>query len=118
MRISDERMLEALASTTGITKASEMLGCNRKTIYDRLKKPAFYAKLQQQRKDSLILTASKVAGAQELAVETLIDIMHSESATVGCKLKASEIVLNTCLKISQQLDIINELHEIKQMMKM
>ena len=38
MRITDERMIEALITTENITKCAEMLGCNRKSIYDRLRK--------------------------------------------------------------------------------
>ena len=58
-------MIEALITTESITKCAEMLGCNRKSIYDRLRKPEFYAKLQQQRKDSFALTTSKITNAQE-----------------------------------------------------
>ncbi len=118
MRISDERMIEALITTESITKCAEVLGCNRKSIYDRLKKPEFYAKLQQQRKDCFALTTSKITNAQEQAVQTLIDIMNSEDASDGCKIKASQIILDTCIKTTQQIDVIDQIHELKQMMKM
>lgn len=118
MRISDERMIEALLTSENITKCAEVLGCNRKSIYDRLKKPEFYALLQQQRKDSFALTSSKITNAQEKAVQTLIDIMSSEDASDGCKIKASQIILDTCIKTTQQIDVIDQIHELKQMMKM
>ncbi len=117
MRITDERMIEALIVTGNITKCAEMLGCNRKSIYDRLKRPDFYAKLQQQRKDCFVLTTSKVTSAQEQAVQTLIDIMSSESASDGCKIRASQIILDTCIKTTQQIDVIDQIHELKQMIK-
>lgn len=117
MRISDERMIEALVTTGNITKCAKMLGCNRKSIYDRLKKPEFYAKLQQQRKESFTLTTSKVVNAQQQAVETLIDIMNNKDASDGCKIKASQIILDTCIKTVQQVDIIDQINEIKQMIK-
>ena len=118
MRITDERMIEALITTESITKCAEVLGCNRKSIYDRLQKPEFYAKLQQQRKDIFALTTSKITNAQEQAVQTLIDIMNSADASDGCKIKASQIILDTCIKVTQQADIIDQIHELKQMMKM
>lgn len=118
MRITDEKMIEALVTTGNITKCAEMLGCTRKSIYDRLQKPEFYAKLQQQRKDSFALTTSKITNAQEMAVQTLIDIMNSADASDGCKIKASQIILDTCIKVTQQADIIDQIHELKQMMKM
>lgn len=111
-------MIEALVASGNITKCAEMLGCNRKSIYDRLKKPEFYAKLQQQRKDCYVLTTSKLTNAQEKAVQTLIDIMSSEDASDGCKIKASQIILDTCIKTTQQIDVIDQIHELKQMMKM
>ena len=52
-----------------------------------MKKPEFYAKLQQQRKESFTLTTSKVVNAQQQAVETLIDIMNNKDASDGCKIK-------------------------------
>lgn len=118
MRISDERMIEALVTTGNITKCAKMLGCNRKSIYDRLKKPEFYAKLQQQRKDCFALTTSKITNAQEQAVQTLIGIMNSENASDGCRIKASQILLDTCIKVTQQVDIIDQINELKQMIKM
>ena len=118
MRITDERMIEALLTTKNITKCAEVLGCNRKSIYDRLKKPEFYAKLQQQRKDCFALTTSKLTSAQEQAVQTLIDIMGSEDANDACRIKASQIILDACLKTTQQIDVIDQIHELKQMMKM
>lgn len=118
MRITDEKMIEALVTTGNITKCAEMLGCNRKSIYDRLKKPEFYTKLQQQRKDSFALTTSKITNAQEMAVQTLVDIMNSADASDGCKIKASQIILDTCIKTTQQIDIVDQIHELKQMMKM
>lgn len=110
-------MIEALVTTGNITKCAEMLGCNRKSIYDRLKKPEFYAKLQQQRKDSFALTTSKITNAQEMAVQTLVDIMNSADASDGCRLKASQIILDTCIKVTQQIDVIDQIHELKQMIK-
>ena len=118
MRISDEKMIEALITTSSVTKCAEVLGCTRKSIYDRMKKPEFYAKLQQQRKDSFTLTTSKVTNAQEQAVQTLIDILNSEDASDGCKIKASQIILDTCIRVTQQIDVIDQIHELKQMLKM
>lgn len=117
MRISDEKMIEALVTTGNITKCAKILGCNRKTIYDRLKKPEFYAKLQQQRKECFALTTSKVTNAQEQAVQTLIDIMNSRDASDGCKIKASQIILDICIKTTQQIDVIDEIHALKKKMK-
>ena len=118
MRITDERMIEALITTSSVTKCAEVLGCTRKSIYDRLKKPEFYAKLQQQRKDCFALSTCKITNAQEQAVQTLIDIMNSTDATDGCRLKASQIILDICVKTTQQIDVIDQIHELKQMMKM
>lgn len=51
-------------------------------------------------------------------MQTLIDVMSSEDASDGCKIKASQIILDTCIKTVQQVDIIDQIHELKQMMKM
>lgn len=53
-----------------------------------------------------------------MAVQTLIDIMNNADANDACRIKASQIILDTCIKVTQQADIIDQIHELKQMMKM
>ena len=52
-----------------------------------------------------------------MAVQTLIDIMNSADASDGCRIKASQIILDTCIKTTQQIDVIDQIHELKQMIK-
>ena len=117
MRIADERMIEALLTTKNITKCAEVLGCNRKSIYDRLKKPEFYAKLQQERKNAFALASTQITDAQSTAVGTLVNIMCDESASAMVRVKASQAILDIALKTIQMTDIVDEIAELKKVLK-
>ena len=117
MRISDEKMLETLATTRNITECAEQLGCTRTSIYNRLRKPEFRAKLQQQRQDKYMLASSKITDAQEDALQVLLDIMGDTEASNGCRIKASQTILDICLKVTQQVDIVEKLHELEEIVR-
>lgn len=117
MRITDERMLETLISTGNIKECAEVLGCTRKSIYDRLKKPEFYARLQQQRKNAFTLASAQITDAQSTAISTLVDIMSDESASAMVRVKASQAILDISLKTVQMSDIVDEIAELKKILK-
>lgn len=117
MRISDEKMLETLISTGNIKESAEILGCTRKSIYDRLQKPEFYAKLQQERKNAFALASTQITDAQSTAVGTLVNIMCDESASAMVRVKASQAILDIALKTIQMTDIVDEIAELKKVLK-
>lgn len=117
MRITDEKMLETLISTGNIKESAEILGCTRKSIYDRLKKPEFYAKLQQERKNAFALASTQITDAQSTAIGTLVNIMCDESASAMVRVKASQAILDIALKTIQMTDIVDEIAELKKVLK-
>ena len=106
-------MLETLISTGNIKESAEILGCTRKSIYDRLKKPEFYAKLQQERKNAFALASTQITDA----VGTLVNIMCDESASAMVRVKASQAILDIALKTIQMTDIVDEIAELKKVLK-
>lgn len=117
MRITDEKMLEALITTGNIKESAEILGCTRKSIYDRLKKPEFYAKLQAERKNAFALASTQITDAQSTAINTLLNIMTDAESGTMAKVRSAQAVLDVALKVTQITDIVEEIQEIKQIMK-
>lgn len=117
MRITDEKMLEALITVGNITEAARMLNCNRKTIYDRMKRPDFYERLQTQRKNGFVLATAKVTDAQSTAINTLVNIMTDEKSGTMARVRSAQAILDVALKVTQITDIVEEIQEIKQIMK-
>lgn len=115
MKITDEQMVDVLLSTKSIAQASEQLQCTRKTIYNRLAKPEFYNRLANERKNNMTLASSKLTTAQNDAIATLLNVLHDDNASQSCKIKSSQIILDSCLKVTQQIDILDKLHELEEL---
>lgn len=117
MRITDEKMLEALIAAGTVTEAAKMLNCTRKSIYDRLKRPDFYERLQTQRKNGFVLATAKVTDAQSTAINTLVNIMTDEEAGTMARVRSAQAILDVALKVTQITDIVEEIQEIRKIMK-
>jgi len=113
-RITDERMLQALSTCKDITTASEYLGITRSAIYSRMKKPEFTAKLREQRQSKFQVANTKLTGAMNDAIETLVTIMNDTETSAGVKVRASQVILDICLKSVEQMDILERISQIEQ----
>ena len=110
-------MLEALITTGNISEAAKMLNCTRKSVYDRMKRPDFYERLQTQRKNGFVLATAKVTDAQSTAINTLVNIMTDEEAGTMARVRSAQAILDVALKVTQMTDITEEIQEIRKIMK-
>ena len=113
-RITDERMLQALSTCKDITTASEYLGITRSAIYNRMRKPEFRQKLREQRQDKFQVANTKLTGAMNDAIETLVIVMNDTETSAGVKVRASQVILDICLKSVEQMDILERISQIEQ----
>lgn len=113
-RITDETMMQALTQTKDIAGASEYLGISRQAIYNRMRKPEFRQKLREQRQDKYQVANTKLTDAMNDAISTLINIMNDTETSAGIRVKASQIILDICLKTTEQMDILERISQIEQ----
>ena len=59
-RISDEKMILAILSNKDLLTASKTLGISVQSIYNRLRKPEFRQRLQQERQNKFEVANSKL----------------------------------------------------------
>lgn len=113
-RISDERMILALVTCKDITTASNELGITRQAIYNRLQQPAFRRKLQNERQGKFQIANSKLTDKMSEAVETLSSVMNDTEVSAGTRIKSAQILLDICLRTSEQMDILERIVAIEE----
>lgn len=113
-RITDETMMQALTQTKDIAGASEYLGISRQAIYNRMRKPEFRQRLREQRQDKYQVANTKLTDAMNDAIETLVTIMNDTETSAGIRVKASQTILDICLKTTEQMDILERISQIEQ----
>lgn len=60
---------------------------------------------------------NKLQFATDKAVQCIIEILDDEKSSAGIKLKASQIILNTTLKLQENEQIVDRLEEIEKRME-
>lgn len=107
-------MMQALTQTKDIAGASEHLGISRQAIYNRMRKPEFRQKLREQRQDKYQVANTKLTDAMNDAIETLVTIMNDTETSAGIRVRASQTILDICLKTTEQMDILERISQIEQ----
>ncbi len=103
-RGSDDRLLMALACGATVENAARSTGVSDRTVYRRLKDPAFQRRLQQLRADMVQRTAGVMIAAATEAVKTLLSLMKPEIPP-AVRLGASRAVIELGLKVKEVSDL-------------
>lgn len=115
-RISDEQLITALATSTSITDVAKNLGVTRQAIYNRLQKPEFRKRLQSERDSKFQVAGNQLAGGMTEAIQVILSIMKDAETAPGTRIKAGQILLDICLRTSEQLDILGRIENIERML--
>ena len=115
-RISDEKMILALTTCKDIATASNELGITRQAIYNRLQQPAFRQRLQNERQSKFQIANSKLTDKMSAAIETLSSVMNDTEVQPGTRIKSAQILLDICLRTSEQTDIIERITVLEELL--
>lgn len=115
-RISDEKMILALTTCKDIATASNELGITRQAIYNRLQQPAFRQRLQNERQSKFQIANSKLTDKMSAAIETLSSVMNDTEVPPGTRIKSAQILLDICLRTSEQTDIIERITVLEELL--
>ena len=109
-------MILALITCKDIATASNELGISRQAIYNRLQQPAFRQRLQKERVGKYQIANSKLTESMSEAIETLVSVMRDTEVSAGTRIKSAQILLDICLKTTEQTDIIERIANIEEML--
>ena len=116
-RISDEKMILAILSNKDLLTASKTLGISVQSIYNRLRKPEFRQKLRKEREDKFEVANSKLTDSMGKAISTLVEILEDTNISAGVRIRASQILLDITLKVTEQTDIIQRLDSLEEQLQ-
>ena len=116
-RISDEKMILAILSNKDLLTASKTLGISVQSIYNRLRKPEFRQRLQQERQGKFEVANSKLTDRMGKAISTLVEILEDTNISAGVRIRASQILLDITLKVTEQTDIIQRLDSLEEQLQ-
>lgn len=115
-RISDEQLITALSTSTSITDTAKNLGITRQAIYNRLQKPEFRKRLQSERDSKFQVAGNQLAGGMSEAIQVILSIMKDAETAPGIRIRAGQILLDICLRTSEQLDILSRIENLERML--
>lgn len=116
-RISDEKMILAILSNKDLLTASKTLGISVQSIYNRLRKPEFRQRLQQERQGKFEVANSKLTDSMGKAISTLVEILEDTNISAGVRIRAAQILLDITLKVTEQTDIIQRLDSLEEQLQ-
>ena len=107
-------MILALLTCKDIQSASNELEISRQAIYNRLQQPAFRQRLQKERVGKYQVANSKLTESMGEAIETLVSVMRDTEVSASTRIKSAQILLDICLKTTEQTDIIERIANIEE----
>lgn len=117
MRVTDNQLISALLSCPTIKLASDEVGLSEQSIYSRLRKPDFRAKLQNARDTQFQVISNKLEDANFKALDVLIKILDDETVSAGIRVRASQTLLDLSLRNREQIDVISRIQALEEMLK-
>ena len=117
MIVSNEEIITALLSHKTVMDAARALDVNHNTLRNRMKTQEFQSEYKQARQDMLKAACNDLIAGITDAVKTVRDVMMSNNSSAQIKLNAAQIYLNTVLRLNEQIDVIQDIEEIKERMR-
>ena len=112
-RLTDEAIIAALVQTGTIKEAAKKLHCVPRTLYERMKSPAF-KELYTQAKAELVKGATaKLQGYLNGAIDTLAAIMRDEETAKQTRANCAVAILQYGAKFTETTDIIERLEAVE-----
>lgn len=113
MKPKDEQILTALLSCGNIRDASIAAGVSHTTIYNRLSDKEFKAEYDRRRTTALNEACNTLQATLTKAVDTIREIAENSDNAPQIRLNASALLLQNCLKYTEQVNILARLDELE-----
>jgi ACT domain-containing protein len=114
--LSDKQLafIDAYLSEQDINKVCKKLNITRPTYYKYLNDDAVKQEISKIRLATIEKTARYLQDNLSLCSQELVNIIKSKDTAPQIKINAINSIFNNCSKLTEQVDIINELDRINQ----
>ena len=113
MRLTDEAIAAALIKRGTIRAAAEELQCSPRTLYKRMKAPAFQELYKQAKGELLKAAAAKLSNQIAAAVDVLTEVMNDQEAAAQTRVNAAANVIQYAQKLTTAADFLERLEELE-----
>ena len=113
LKPKDEHILSALLSCGSIAEAEKISGVSRTTIYNRLADETFKSEYDRRRTLVLNEACNSLQATLTKAVSTIKGIMEDTETAPQGRLNASALILQNCLKYTEQAEIISRIEKLE-----
>ena len=102
---AEQALLSALAFGATVEHAARKAGLTERTVYRRLAEPAFRARLDEMRRETLVRTSGMLSGAALGAIKTLVDLQQDVSVPAAVRRGAARDLLEMNVKYRDVTEI-------------
>ncbi len=113
---NEDSLLLALACGATVEAAAKQCDLTDRTIYRRLKEPAFKSRLQELRTDMVRRAAGMLTAAANEAVRTLL-LLQKESTPPAVRLGAARAILELGIKLREMVELEKRMDELEALVK-
>ena len=110
----DELILAALLSNRTVRAAAAACDVSETQIYTRLRNKEFREKYDRARRDLLDQSTAYIQSLVSEAIKKMYDVMNDKNAAPQVQLNAAESIIRTCLKLTEQQDILQQIQELQE----
>lgn len=109
----DELIITALLSNPTVRAAAAACGMGETQVYARLRNPAFKARYDRARLETLQQSTAYLQGIVGDAIRKMYDIMTDPDNAPTVQLQAAQAITRTQQAMTEQTDILAQLAELK-----
>lgn len=113
-RLEDETIVAALLAEGSIKGAASSLHCTVRTLYDRMKRPAFKEIYAQAKAEILKAATAKLQGNLCGAIDTLTEIMKDPATAKQTRANCAVSILQYGARFTETTDLLDRLEAIEE----
>ena len=112
--ITNEDIITCLLSSDSISSASVLLGCNRRTLYRRMKDTTFQKQYKEAKTELLKNATVNLQKSASEAVTTMVSVMKNEDTPAQTKIYCATSILQYVLKFTEVTDILERIEALEE----
>lgn len=112
-RHTDETIIAALIEAGSIKEAAGKLECTPRTIYDRMKKPAFREAYNQAKGEIMKIATAKLQGEIAASIDTLAKLRDAEDTPKQTRANCAVSILQYSTRFVETTDIMERLEAVE-----
>lgn len=113
MHLTNEAIVTAIIQRGSISAAAQALDCSPRTLYSRMKKPAFQELYNQAKAELMKAAAAKLSNQAAAAVDVLTEVMNDPEAAAQTRVNAAANVIQYAQKLATAADFLERLEELE-----